>query len=198
MGKKKWQEKKLDEVAKPVEDVQNETSVETAEPVEAVQTDPQPVAENNFAKAAENLEAQGIEPVAPVEATTTNKRGVIPDQFGNNIKGERICKNCGIKESETLAKNPRYSFCKGLCVNCYGKLERKTAKPGDLTIPQLEEKIAYYKDLLQKKLVGAQGLPEGSATEDTEANTTNVTIETHGANVDVKVDATEELAEIAK
>lgn len=153
---------------------------------------------NNFAEAAEKIEAAGGELVPPIEAVTTKKRGVIPDQFGNNVKGERICRNCGIKESETLAKNPRYSFCKGLCVNCYGKLERKTVKPGDLTIPQLEEKIAYYKDLLQKKLVGAQGLTEGNAIENTEANTANVTIETHGANVDVKVDATEELAEITK
>jgi hypothetical protein len=151
---------------------------------------------NNFADAAAKIEESGIDPIAPVEATTTKTRGVIPDQFGNNVKGERICKNCGIKESETLAKNPRYSFCKGLCVNCYGKLERKQVKPGELTVPQLEEKIAYYKDLLQKKLVGAQGLPEGNTIENTETNTANASIESHGANVGTQVEPTEQLAAI--
>lgn len=105
-------------------------------------------ATNNFAQASERVEATGVDPVVPVEPTTTNKRGVLPDAFGNNVKGERICSVCGVKESETLAKNPRYSFCKGKCVNCYGKTERKTTKPNELTVPQLEEKIAYYRDLL--------------------------------------------------
>jgi hypothetical protein len=198
MGKKKWQEKKLGEIANPVEDEQQETPVETAEPVEAVQTESQDAATNNFAEAAEKLEAQGIEPVAPVEVKKTEgTRGVIPDQFGNNVKGERICSVCGIKESETLAKNPRYSFCKGKCVNCYGKTERKTVKPSDLTIPQLEEKIAYYKDLLAKK-VGAQGLPEGTAIENPNEVTDGVTTETHGASVASTSNTTDELATISQ
>lgn len=148
------------------------------------QTETSEAATNNFAQAAERVEAAGIEPVVPVEPATTNKRGVLPDAFGNNVKGERICRNCGVQESETLAKNPRYSFCKGLCVNCYGKLERKTAKPSELTVPQLEEKIAFYRDLLQKKLAGAQGLSEGNAIENADATTGEAAAVASGASVD--------------
>ncbi len=157
-----------------------ETSVvEDAAPVETSDANT-----NNFAQAAERVEAMGVEPIAPIEATTTNKRGVLPDAFGNNVKGERICSGCGIKESETLAKNPRYSFCKGKCVNCYGKTERKTKKPADMTVPELEAKVKYYTDLLAAKLSGAQGLPEGSAIESSTANTDEAAAVASGANVD--------------
>ena len=193
MSKWRNKDKKQAVAEQPAEPVQTETQVETAEPVTETKADP---ASNNFAEAAEKIEQAGGDPVAPVEPVTSKNRGVIPDQFGNNVKGERICRNCGVKESETLAKNPRYSFCKGLCVNCYGKLERKSVKPSELTVQQLEEKVAYYKDLLQKKLNGAQGLTEGNAIENTEANTAHVTIESHGASVDVKVEPTEQLATI--
>jgi hypothetical protein len=152
---------------------------------------------NNFAEAAAKLEASGIEPIAPIEPVTTNKRGVLPDAFGNTVKGERICSVCGIKESETLAKNPRYSFCKGKCVNCYGKTERKTTKPSELTIPQIEEKLAYYRDLLQKKLSGAQGLSEGNATENATANTNDTAAVASGANV-VSEDNAETLAQVER
>jgi hypothetical protein len=175
----------------------SETQTSELNPVTASDVVEAATTQNNFAQAAEKIEAAGIEPIAPVEATTTNKRGVLPDAFGNNVKGERICSVCGIKESETLKENPRYSFCKGKCVHCYGKTERKSTKPTELTIPQLEEKIAYYKDLLQKKLAGAQGLTEGNAAESNTNNTVEVSIESHGANVAVKVDD-EELAEVTK
>lgn len=161
-------------------DTNTELEPSTVEPP----TGEEPAATNNFAQAAERVEAAGIEPVAPVEPTTTNKRGVLPDAFGNNVKGERICSGCGIKESETLAKNPRYSFCKGKCVNCYGKTERKTTKASELTVPQLEEKIAFYRDFLQKKLAGAQGLSEGNAIANAETNTDDTAAVASGASVD--------------
>ena len=205
MGKKRWGRNKEVQDTDPVK-----TTEETADVVE--ETEPEQnfdqdaaFAENlgteeqsvkSFEEAAAAVEAKGIDPVAPVEVKTTNSRGVIPDQFGNNVKGERICSECGIKESETLAKNPRYSFCKGKCVNCYGKTERKTVKPGDLTIPQLEEKIAYYKDLLAKKLSGAQGLPEGNAIVDSNVATSDESVVTSGANLVPTTDATDELATI--
>lgn len=191
----KWRKNKQNTEAateQPVGTGQTETPAETAGPVEETEAAPA----NNFAAAAEKIEATGVDPVAPVDPVTTNKHGVIPDAFGNNVKGERICSGCGIKESETLAKNPRYSFCKGKCVNCYGKTERKTTKPSELTVPQLEEKIAYYKDLLQKKITGAQGSPEVNAIGNVETDTTAASIESHGASVGTQVDTTEELARI--
>ena len=196
MKKNKRHEHKNEETSEQVI-TETENTIQTEEPV---QTEPETQTEpvNNFEEAASAVEAQGIEPVALVEVTKApaGTRGVLPDAFGNTVKGERICKNCGIKESETLAKNPRYSFCKGLCVNCYGKLERKTVKPSELTIPQLEEKIAYYKDLLAKKLSGAQGLPQGIADPNVTIVTDGVTTETHGANVVPTTDPTEQLATI--
>jgi hypothetical protein len=166
----------------------------TIEPPTGAEADEvEAVPANNFAEAAAGLEAIGVEPVAPVDPVVAATRGVLPDAFGNNKKGERICSVCGIKESETLAKNPRYSFCKGKCVNCYGKTERKTVKPAEMTEEQIKSKIAYYQDLLTKKL-GAQGLPDGSAVENTNVATAEGTIETSGANLDAKAD---ELAAVA-
>ena len=160
------------------------------------QTETDAIPANNFAEAAEKLEAKGIEPIAPVEATVSATRGVLPDAFGNNIKGERICSVCGIKESETLAKNPRYSFCKGKCVNCYGKTERKSTKPEEMTVEQIQAKLAYYTDLLAKK-TGAQGLSEGNADKNVTIVTDNVTIIESGASADAKDDV-ETLAEISE
>lgn len=175
--------------SQPVETQTNETEVPTNQSDEEIITETVveetqvEVTPNNFTVAAEKLEAVGIEPIALVEPATTNKRGVIPDQFGNNVKGERICKNCGIKESETLAKNPRYSFCKGLCVNCYGKLERKTVKPDAMTVEQIQAKITYYTDLLNKK-IGEPGRVEESTILNDSTTIDNESVVTHGASVD--------------
>lgn len=171
-----------------------EILVETPE-VEAIPT-------NNFAEAAEILEALGVEPVAPITPSVPvlPSRGVLPDAFGNNIKGQRICSVCGISEAETLAKNPRYSFCKGKCVHCYGKTERKNVKPFEMTKDQIKAKIAYYSDLLAKSNgsqgqppAGTEGQPEVTADLNVTETTTETSIETSGANLDAKVD---ELAEI--
>jgi hypothetical protein len=151
--------------------------------------------QNNFATVGDKIETAGGEIAPQPEPVTTKNRGVIPDQFGNNVKGERICSECGVKESETLAKNPRYSFCKGKCVNCYGKTERKVTKPGDLTIEQIEEKLAFYQGLLKIKL-GAQGQPEGNAIENAETNTAAIPIESLGASVGTQEDPTQQLASI--
>jgi hypothetical protein len=149
---------------------------------------------NNFAAAAEAVEAAGGETVPQPEPVKSAARGVLPDKFGNNVKGERICSECGIKESETLAKNPRYSFCKGKCVNCYGKTERKSVKPAEMSVEQIEAKIKYYTDLLTKKS-GAQGLPEVNAAENVTIVTDNVTVVQSGANLGAKAD---ELATVNK
>lgn len=177
----KWKKKKENQQAPAAETPITKPDFDNGVIAEAV-----PV--NNFTVAAEKLEAQGIDPVAPIEPAAVVTRGVLPDAFGNNVKGERICSECGIKESETLAKNPRYSFCKGKCVNCYGKTERKTTKPGEMTVEQIQAKIAYYTDLLAKKN-GSQGRVEGNATEGIVIVTDEVTIVKSGANLDVKADA---------
>jgi len=159
-----------------------ETTLEELEELETIEATPEPV-KNNFAVAAEKLEAQGIEPVAPITPVVLPTRGVLPDAFGNNVKGTRICSVCGIQESETLAKNPRYSFCKGKCVNCYGKTERKTQmKPSEMTADQIKAKIAYYSDLLAKSN-GTQGQPEVNAVENTSVITDDTTISDPDANL---------------
>ena len=38
---------------------------------------------------------------------------------------ERSCTNCGVSEAVTVAKNPKYTLCRGVCVVCYRKLYRK-------------------------------------------------------------------------
>ncbi len=182
------------------DETENKENQSTEAPVEAeksigeesnepIQSESEEVPASNFAEAAAKVEAQGIEPVAPVEPVKAvgATRGVLPDKFGNNVKGERICSECGIKESETLAKNPRYSFCKGKCVNCYGKTERKTTKPEEMTVEQITEKINYYSGLLKTKQE-AQGRVEGSAIENVTIVTENVTIVEHGASLDSKAD----------
>jgi hypothetical protein len=39
---------------------------------------------------------------------------------------DRHCTNCGVAESDMVAKNPKYTLCRGVCVVCYRKLYRKT------------------------------------------------------------------------
>lgn len=38
---------------------------------------------------------------------------------------ERNCSECGVSEAEMVAKNPKYTLCRGVCVVCYRKLYRK-------------------------------------------------------------------------
>lgn len=38
---------------------------------------------------------------------------------------DRHCSNCGVAESEMVAKNPKYTLCRDVCVVCYRKLYRK-------------------------------------------------------------------------
>lgn len=44
---------------------------------------------------------------------------------------DRICSNCGVPEAEMVAKNPRYTLCRGVCVVCYRQMYRK--KPNAIT-----------------------------------------------------------------
>jgi hypothetical protein len=37
---------------------------------------------------------------------------------------ERTCSECGVTEAEMVAKNPRYTLCRGVCVVCYRKMYR--------------------------------------------------------------------------
>lgn len=154
---------------------------------------------NNFADAAAKIEEAGGDATpSTVEPVTTNARGVIPDQFGNNVKGSRVCSNCGILESEMLAKNPRYSLCKGVCVNCYGKLFRKNKKPADMTVEEIEAKIKHYTDLLAAKNNGAQGSPDGSTIENVSEVSSDSAIESRGASGDATIATDEELATISE
>lgn len=151
---------------------------------------------NNFSITADQIEAAGGDPTSStIEPVTTKIRGVLPDVFGNNVKGERICSVCGIKESETLLKNPRYSFCKGKCVFCYGKTERKVS-PESMTIEQIQSKIDFYTDLLLKQN-GTQGLSERNAITNPIETTSEDTIVTLGANVGTK-DYFDDLAVISE
>lgn len=38
---------------------------------------------------------------------------------------ERNCNECGVSEAEMVAKNPKYTLCRGVCVVCYRKMYRK-------------------------------------------------------------------------
>lgn len=45
---------------------------------------------------------------------------------------DRTCSNCGVTEAEMVAKNPRYTLCRGVCVVCYRKMFRgKTSVPNN-------------------------------------------------------------------
>jgi hypothetical protein len=165
-----------------------QTETESSVPVEETVSEETP---QTMAEIGDKIEAAGGEIAPQPEAVTSNTRGVIPDQFGNNVKGERYCKECGVKESVMLEKNPRYSLCKGLCVNCYGKQRKKTTKPEDMTVDQIQAKIKHYQGLLDKKL-GEQGRVEDSAITSTNEDISSSTINTHGASVD-----DEALAEIS-
>lgn len=44
---------------------------------------------------------------------------------GARVLGKgRSCSNCGVSEAEMVAKNPRYTLCRGVCVVCYRKMFR--------------------------------------------------------------------------
>lgn len=65
-------------------------------------------------KALEELKAKEV---------TIGKDGIAR---GARVLGlERNCSECGISEAEMVAKNPRYTLCRGVCVVCYRKLYRK-------------------------------------------------------------------------
>lgn len=38
---------------------------------------------------------------------------------------ERNCNECGVSEAEMVAKNPKYTLCRGVCVVCYRRMYRK-------------------------------------------------------------------------
>jgi hypothetical protein len=40
---------------------------------------------------------------------------------------DRNCSECNVSEAEMVAKNPRYTLCRGVCVVCYRRLYRKKA-----------------------------------------------------------------------
>lgn len=54
---------------------------------------------------------------------TAGKDGI---RRGVRVLGlERSCSECGVTEAEMVAKNPRYTLCRGVCVVCYRKMYRK-------------------------------------------------------------------------
>ena len=65
-----------------------------------------------------------------------------------------------------------------------------------MSVDQIKEKIAYYKDLLDKKLA-QQGDPGSSAIENSTVDTSSSTIDTSGAT-GLNEDTSEQLAEITQ
>lgn len=75
------------------------------------------------------------------------------------LVGTRHCSECGRAEFHTKKfdksqdpedLNQRYTLCKGVCVYCYA--QKRNKKTGtSLTVPQLEQKIKFYTDLLTAK-----------------------------------------------
>jgi len=41
----------------------------------------------------------------------------------------RHCSECSVSEAEMVAKNPKYTLCRGVCVVCYRRLYRKSSNP---------------------------------------------------------------------
>ncbi len=39
----------------------------------------------------------------------------------------RSCAECGVTEEEMVAKNPKYTLCRGVCVVCYRRIYRKSS-----------------------------------------------------------------------
>lgn len=67
-----------------------------------------------------------------------------------SVQGLRRCQDCNVLERDTLAKNPKYSFCKGVCVYCYAKrrsLKNKSPESIQLKIEELQKQL----DLLSSK-----------------------------------------------
>lgn len=153
-----------------------------------------PTADGGFEVAAQHHEA-----TTGQDATTGKPKtngNVKPDAFGNTTKGERICKECGISEAETLKKNARYSFCKGMCVNCYNKVARGKStgtKDESLTEEQIRGRIEFYEGQLAK-LLAAKQTTEGGTTEGVVTNTEAAASESGAPQV--IEDSVEELAEV--
>lgn len=168
--------------------------------------EPQPV--NSFEQAAEVVEQTTGTDATSGKPVASGNGNVKPDNFGNTKKGERICSNCGISEAETLKKNPRYSFCKGMCVHCYNKVARKGTGTGtasttrgtkdeDMTKEQLEARIAFLTGILNKK----RELEAAAAQAQTGGTSEGETLVTEGTTVnevapESEEAASEELAEV--
>lgn len=65
-------------------------------------------------KAEEELKSKEVE---------TGKDGI--RRGARVLSLERNCKECGVSEAEMVAKNPKYTLCRGVCVVCYRRLYRK-------------------------------------------------------------------------
>lgn len=65
-------------------------------------------------KAEEELQASQV-----IEGVDGIRRGARVLGLG------RSCSECGVAESEMVAKNPKYTLCRGVCVVCYRKIYRK-------------------------------------------------------------------------
>lgn len=49
---------------------------------------------------------------------------------------DRHCAECGVSEAEMVAKNPKYTLCRGVCVVCYRRIYRKSSnKPRENSNP---------------------------------------------------------------
>jgi hypothetical protein len=186
------------------------TTVQTDGPTEVKVTDNETVIKTEEqTTTVEHAAGEDFEAAAQVHEETTgkdattgqpvkNNGNVKPDAFGITVKGDRICKECGIKESETLKRNSRYSFCKGMCVNCYNKVARGKGTGGkeeNLTQEQIQGRIQFYTDMLNKVLANKTATEGG--TQQGDSNVSEISAESDGAP-QVTSGVTEELATVSQ
>lgn len=101
------------------------------------------------------------------------KDGKIVFTQKESVRGTRTCPQCGVKESETLKVNDRYSFCSSIvqnnpkfasqnkslvdkkemvCIYCYNKNRSRTTTPKSMTLSQINDEIAELETMRQALL----------------------------------------------
>lgn len=87
-----------------------------------------------------------------------------PTKREDLVKGNRICAACGATEASFIEKNPRYSLCKGVDVDCYRLGHRvfpddKNGQPAK-TAEQAMTEFPHVK-VDDIKRVGGKGIEDG-------------------------------------
>lgn len=100
--------------------------------------------------------------VGAVDYFNTNLRPSANGKRG--VKGTRTCNQCGVLEAETLAKNPKYSFCKGICVFCYNKNRSKRNRSENEKPPMNSDepiRINIDKIVIDSERIHTKGMTSG-------------------------------------